>query len=162
MLWNSLTKNPVLALGILMFGLFLYQVAKQEKWGIFYNEKLVSTSCRGALVRLEKKIPANWRVSCEGNNLAVEIKEIAIPEKAPNLKALMYRQLANHMSFIAKMSQADILEKVLFVRFKIMHPQMEINAVTEGQYIVKLVTLETPEHIMTHLKSTVHVKETAK
>ncbi len=162
MLWNSLTKNPVLTAGIIMFGLFMYQVAKNEKWGIFYNEKFSTTSCRGALIRIEKKIPANWRATCEGNNLAVEIKELAIPEKAPNLRALMYRQLANHMSYVAKMSEPDILAKVLFVRFKIMHPEMEVNAVTEGQYIVKLVTLESPEHIMAHLKSTVHVKETAK
>ena len=162
MLWNSLMKNPVLAAGIIMFGLFLVQVARKEQWGIFYNEKLTSTSCKGASIRLVKKIPGNWNLFCEGNNMAVEIKEIAIPEKAPNLRSLMYRQLANHMSFIARSAETDILEKVLFVRFKLVHPQMEINAVTEGQYIVKLKTLESPEHIMAHLKSTVQVKETSK
>lgn len=160
MLWNSLMKNPILAMGIIMFSLFLFQVAKKEKWGIFHNEKLTTTSCTGVLVRLEKKVPENWKVFCEGNNLAVEIKEIAIPEKANNLKALMYRQLANHMSFVARMSTADILEKVLFVRFRLAHPQMTINAVTEGKFIVKLATLDNPEHIMTHLKSTVQVQET--
>ncbi len=145
-----------------MFGLFVTQVVRKEQWGFFYNDKLTSNSCRGALVKIDKKIPANWKAFCEGNNLAVEIKELAIPEKAPNLRTLMYRQLANHMSFIAKMSEPDILEKVFFVRFKVTHPQMEINAVTEGKFLVKLVSLESPEHIMTHLKSTVQVKETIK
>lgn len=145
-----------------MFGLFLSQVARQEKWGIFHNEKLTSTSCKGALVRIEKKIPANWKAFCEGNNLAVEIEEGAIPRDATNLRVLMYRQLANHMSFIARSSTPDILEKVFFVRFKLMHPRLTINAVTEGKFIVKLLTLETPEHIMTHLQSTVQVKETTK
>lgn len=155
-------KNPVLAIGIILFGLFIMQVARKEQWGFFYNEKLATTSCTGALIKIAKKVPDNWKVFCEGNNLAVEIRELAIPDKATNLRSLMYRQLANHMSFVARVSVPDILEKVLFVRFRITHPEMVINAVTEGKYIVKLATLETSEHIMTHLKATVQVKETPK
>lgn len=162
MVWKSLFRNPVLTAGIIMFGIFLSQVARKQQWGLFYNEKLIPTSCKAALVRIDKKIPENWKTFCEGNNLAVEIKEVAIPEDATNLQKLMYRQLANHMAFIARSSQVDILEKVFFVRLRLTHPKMEINAVTEGKYIVKLATLETPEHIMTHLKSTVQVKETVK
>ena len=157
-----LMQKPILAMGLIMFGLFLMQIYRGQKWGIFQNDKLIATSCRGVTIRLEKKIPANWRILCEGNNLAVEIEEIAIPEKATNLKTLMYRQLANHMSFVVRMSHSDILEKVMFVRFRLTHPKMVINAVTEGKFIVKLATLESPEHIMTHLKSTVQVKEDLK
>jgi hypothetical protein len=157
-----LMEKPVLAIGLLMFGLFIYQVAFDQKWSIFHNDKFIATSCKGVSVRLEKKIPENWKIFCEGNNLAVEINEIAIPTQATNLKTLMYRQLANHMTFVARSSHADILEKVLFVRFKLLHPKMTINAVTEGKFIIKLATLETPEHIMTHLKSTVQVKEDVK
>lgn len=155
-------QKPILAIGLIMFGLFIFQVARDQKWGIFHNEKLIATSCKAVVVRLEKKIPANWKIFCEGNNLAVDIKEIAIPENATNLKSLMYRQLANHMAFVARSSHSDILEKVFFVRFKVNHPKMVINAVTEGKYIVKLATLETPEHIMAHLQSTVQVKEDVK
>lgn len=162
MLWNSLLKNPMLAIGIILMGLFLAQVARKEQWGFFYNEKFTSTSCKGVSVRLEKKIPENWKILCEGNNLAVIINEVAIPTEASNLKVLMYRQLANHMAFVARSSEIDILEKVFFVRFQIIHPKMILNAVTEGKFIVKLATLETPEHIMTHLKSTVQVKEEMK
>lgn len=157
-----LMRKPVLAIGLIMFSMFLMQVYRGQKWGIFHNDKLIATSCKGVTVRLEKKIPANWKIYCEGNNLAVEINEIAIPKDASNLKTLMYRQLANHMSYIARISHTDILEKVFFVRFRLIHPKIEINAVTEGKYIVKLATLETPEHIMTHLKSTVQVKEEIK
>jgi len=152
----------VLIVGIVLFGLFINQVARDKKWGIFYNEKLTSTSCGGVLVRIKKKVPKNWKVFCEGNNLAVEIKEVAIPPEASNLQLLMYRQLANHMSFVARTSTVDILEKVMFVRFRLSHAKLEINAVTEGQYIVKLATLDNPEHVMSHLKSTVQVKETIK
>ncbi len=66
------------------------------------------------------------------------------------------------MSFVARNSHTDILEKVFFVRFRLVHPKMTVNAVTEGKYIVKLATLESPQHIMTHLKSTVQVKEETK
>ena len=149
-------------MGIIMFGLFLYQVAKKEKWGIFHNDKLSSTSCRGVLIGLEKRIPSNWKVFCEGNNLAVEIKELSVPENDPNFRQLMYRQLANHMAHVARNSSADILERVLFVRFHVVAPKLILDAVTEGQYIVKLATLENSEHIMTHLKTTVQVKETVK
>jgi hypothetical protein len=145
-----------------MFLLFLYQVASKEKWGIFANSKLIPTSCRGVLVGLERRIPENWKVFCEGNNLAVEIKELAIPEDVENIRPLLYRQLANHMAFLARNSANDILEKVFFVRFHLVHDKMTIDAVTEGKFIVKLSTLENSEHIMTHLKSTVQVKETVK
>ena len=155
-------KKPVLAIGLIMFALFLFQVNRGQKWGIFHNNKLMASSCGAVLIRIEKKIPANWKAFCEGNNLAVEINEIVIPKGANNLKTLMYRQLANYMAFVARSSHSDILEKVMFVRFKLMHPKMEINAVTEGKFIVKLATLEVPEHIMTHLQSTVQVKEEMK
>jgi hypothetical protein len=155
-------KKPVLMIGIIMFLLFLYQVASKEKWGIFANSKLIPTSCRCVLVGLERRIPENWKVFCEGNNLAVEIKELAIPEDVENIKPLLYRQLANHMAFLARNSANDILEKVFFVRFHLVHDKMTIDAVTEGKFIVKLSTLENSKHIMTHLKSTVQVKETVK
>lgn len=157
-----LMKKPILAIGLIMFGLFMYQVSRQQKWGLFHNDKLIATSCKGVTIRLEKNIPNNWKIFCEGNNLAVEVEEVTIPKNATNLRTLMYRQLANHMSFVARSSHTDILEKVFLVRFKLNHPKMVINAVTEGKFIVKLATLETPEHVMTHLQSTVQVKEETK
>lgn len=155
-------EKPILAIGLIMFGLFLYQVGTDQKWSIFSNDKLIPTSCKGVLVKLEKGIPENWKAFCEGNNMAIEINEVTIPPGASNLRTLMYRQLANHMSFVARNSHSDILEKVFFVRFKLTHPKMIINAVTEGKFIVKLKTLDTPDHIMAHLKSTVQVKEDIK
>jgi hypothetical protein len=157
-----LMKKPVLGVGFLMFILFIYQVSQDRKWGIFHNQKLMATTCSALIIRLNKQIPENWKAYCEGNNLAVEIKEITVPKRASNLKSLLYRQLVNHMTFVARNSHSDMLEKVFFVRFKLIHPKMTINAVTEGKFLVKLSTLETPEHIMTHLQSTVQVKEEGK
>jgi hypothetical protein len=162
MLWNSLMKKPILVIGIILFGLFLMQLNQKGKMGWLYNEKLISTSCKAALVKIQRKIPGNWNVFCEANNMAVEIQELTVPPEAKFLQSLMYRQLTNHMAYLARVSEPDILEKVYLVRFKLMHPKIEINAVTEGKFIVKLVHLESPDHIMAHLKSTVQVKETLK
>ena len=154
-------EKPVLMIGIILFGLFIHQVATKEQWSIFKNEKLLSSTCRAALVRIDKHIPGNWKTECEGNNLAVIIQEdIKTDEK--NLQMVMYRQLANHMTHLAKISQIDMVEKLMFVRFKLIHPELTINAVTEGQYIVKLATLEDPELIRSHFKSTVQVQEVRK
>lgn len=161
MILKSLMKNPILVIGIILFGLFIHQVATKEKWGIFSNDKLIPTSCRAALVRINKHIPQNWKTECEGNNLAVLITE-DFEGSAEKVQMLMYRQLANHMSHIAKVSTPDILEKVMFVRLQLIHPVLTVNAVTEGQYIVKLATLEDPELIRSHLKSTVQVQEVRK
>ncbi|MFA5584269.1 MAG: hypothetical protein WDA09_08635 [Bacteriovoracaceae bacterium] len=151
-------KNPILVIGIILFGLFIHQVATKEKWGIFHNDRYTPTSCRAAVVKIDKSIPANWKTECEGNNLAVFIKENTSVDDQ-NLQPLLYRQLANHMSYIAKIATIDVLEKVDWVRFKIIHEKMIINAVTEGKYIVKLATLEDPELIRSHLQSTVQVQE---
>lgn len=162
MFWNFLIKKPILAMGIIMFTAFMYQVAKKEGWIQGSSDRYASTSCKGVVVGLEKRIPDNWKVFCEENNLAVDIKEVTIPEKATNLQPLMYRQLANHMAHVARISSPDLLQKIFFVRFHIVHPGLTLDAVTEGKYIVKLATLENAEHIMAHLKATVQVKETVK
>jgi hypothetical protein len=162
MLWNSLLKNPILAIGILLFAIFIMQLGSQGKLKSLRNEKLIPTSCKAAIVKIQRTTPGNWNVFCESNNMAVEIEENMIPPDAQNIKSLMYRQLANHMSYLARASEPDILEKVHLIRLKMVHSQMEINAVTEGKFIVKLVNLESPDHIMAHLKSTVQVQETVR
>jgi hypothetical protein len=45
---------------------------------------------------------------------------------------------------------------------KIEHSKMEINAITEGKYVAKLATLNSPQAIIDHLKQTVQVKDTVK
>lgn len=155
-------QKPILGIGIILFGLFITQLSRDGQLNFLKRDKLQRTSCDAVVVKLEKAVPSNWKVFCEGNNLAAEINEVMIPPNAANLQALLYRQLANHLSYIARTSYVEILERVMFVRIKMVHPKVEINAVTEGQYIVKLATLESPEHIMAHLQSTVQVKETVK
>jgi hypothetical protein len=162
MLLNYLMKKPMLTVGVIMFGLVAYQAAQKEQWSIFSNAKLNPTSCSAAIIKLNKNIPGNWRIYCEKNNLAIEIKELVEIKNDDQLRPALYRQLANHMVFTVNNSQIDSLEKVDIVRYKLMHPKLEINAVTTGNYIVKLQTIKDPKYILDHLKSTVKVKETVK
>lgn len=162
MLLNSLMKKPMLTVGVIMFGLVAYQAGKKNQWGFLANPKLNPTSCSATLIKLQKATPGNWNPFCEKNNLAIEIKELTEIEDEKALRPFLYRQLANHMVFTVANSPVDLLEKVDIVRYKIMHPKLEINAVTTGSYIVKLQTIRDPKYILEHLKSTVNVKETVK
>ncbi len=160
MFLKLLFKSPMLSLGILMF--VTVGLGASGLLPIFDNPKLKPTSCRAALVKIEKGIPQNWKVSCDDNNLTVLIREMQVKKDEKELKAALYRQLANYLVELARVSQNDILEKVFFIRMEIDHPRMTINAVSEGQYVAKLATLNSPQFIMDHLKQTVQVKDVAK
>lgn len=150
----------MLAIGILMF--LMVWMSSGGRIPFFEREGVNPTPCKASLIRLEKQVPANWKLLCEGNNLAAEITELASESDPLKLKALLYRQMANHMVMLAKSSQPDILEKVFIVRLRLSHAKLEINAVSEGKYVAKLATLTSPDFIMQHLQQTVQVKETVK
>ncbi len=154
---NFLIKKPILAIGVLMFA--IVWIASGGKNPFFERQALKSTSCRAVLVKLERRLPADWKLFCEENNLAVEIRESSAL-KDDQLRAYLYRQLANALVEIAKSSEPDILEKVFIVRLKLGHPAIVLNAVSEGKYVAKLATLSTPEFISKHLQQTVQVQET--
>lgn len=162
---KSLMKNPVLAIGILFMVIFLFQLGNKYDWMGSRKRKLMPSSCKAVVVKLNRRIPANWKTECEGsdyNNLFVEINitEPKTSDVAPkNFKALIYRTLANNLILTAKNSPEDNLERTNMVRFRLNHPKVRINALTEGRFLVKLQTLSSPELIAQHLKVTVQVQE---
>lgn len=159
-----LTKYPILMVGLLLMALFLFQLRDK---GIFESrrESMTASSCKATRVMLDKRIPSNWNSLCEGNNLAISInyslKESEYKE-LDNLRAIMFRELANDLILIAKNSPIDSLERTDIVRVRMNHPKLEINALTEGKFIVKLATIKSSELLKEHLKATVQVKETKK
>lgn len=164
MVSKLLTKYPIFMLGLLMMTIFLFQLRDKGYFGS-RKERMIPTSCRAVRVKLEKRIPSTWSSSCEGNNLAVEIKfliEKGSVNDFNSLRAIMYRELANDLILIAKNSPSDSLERTDMVRIKISHSDLEINAITEGKFIIKLSTIKSKELIKDHLKATVQVKESKK
>ncbi len=161
MRFSFLMKNPILMIGILMMSILLFQLSEKGLFGS--KSRLVPSSCKAVRVKLDRRIPANWKTFCEGktvNNLVVEIEsplDKSLDKK--NLRAALYRNLANDMILIAKNSPADNLERTDFVRLKVTHPAGEINAITQGRYIAKLATLTDLKLISEHIKTTVQVRE---
>jgi len=160
---SKLLKNPVLIIGILFFIIFILDL-RSRKGSLLQRENVTASSCRSALVKLDKRIPKSWSTSCEKNNLAVEIASSFDEKKnkIERIKNYMYRELANSFIFIAKNAFTDSLEKVMIVRLKLTSPKLELNAVTEGKYIVKFKTMEKQKFILQHLRSTVQVQEVSK
>ena len=162
MLSKVLKGNPILMVGILFMTIFLFQLADK---GIFKarRDRLLPTSCRAALVKLNRRIPEHWKTLCEGNNMAViipmslgkmkDVKDLKL------VKAAMYRELANDLVVVAKNSPSDNLERVDIVRLKLSSPRLVISAVTEGKFIVKLATITNKRLLGQHLERTVQVKE---
>ena len=162
MISKTLFKNPMLIIGILMMFIFLYNLNKKN--GIFSkrNNLLKAHSCTALLVKLEKRIAANWTAGCEGNSLAVtvdyELDEKKIAAKT-NIKEILYRELANYLIIVAKNSPSDNLERTDYVRIRLKHKAYTINALTPGKHLVKFQTLTSPKMIAEHMKTTVSVQE---
>ena len=164
---KSLMKNPILAIGILFMVIFLFQLGEKNSWLESRKRKLMPSSCKAVTVKLDRRIPASWKTICEGkdfNNLFVNmnLEEDNKKDKDQDQKSLkrtLYRTLANNMILTAKNSPADNLERTNMIRFKLNHPKLVIDALTEGRFLVKLQTLTSAELIAEHLKVTVQVKE---
>lgn len=164
--FKSLMKNPILAIGILMMFIFLATAGPKLGWWESRTDKLRPTSCKAVIVKLERRIPANWQTGCEGprrTNLYVTINEAENSNIQNNLeKQYIYRLLANHMISIAKNSPVDNLERTPYVRIRLHYRERVINALTEGRFIIKLATLTDPKLIAEHLKVTVQIQEAGK
>lgn len=154
-------KNPLLMIGLLFLFIFIHQLGQN---GYLTRTKLIPTSCRAVLVKLDRRIPKSWNTKCEGNNLAVSIPFVIKKElkDKTKLRAFAYRELANNLVLIAKNSPEDNLEKTDIVRVQFFGDKLEINAVSEGRYVVKLATIKSPQLLKEHLKNTVQVKEQIK
>ena len=162
--YKKLIQNPILAIGILMMFIFLATAGPKLGWWQSRADKLRPTSCKAVIVKLAKRIPQNWDAFCEGEtkeNLAVVIQS-PHEELKNNLKEILYRSLANDLIIIAKNSPSDNLERTPYVRVEVNHPQLNLNALTQGKFLDKLKTLTVPKLIAEHLKMTVQIQEITK
>ncbi len=156
MVVKILWEKPILTIGILMFSIFLFQVSK--------NKSYIATSCRSTLVMLEKRVPVTWKCSCLKNELTVDVLETEVGDhqNTQDLRMKLYRNMANHLIFIAKNSPQDSLERVDIIRLRLIHPKVVIQAFSLGKNAVKLSTITSKKFIAEHLKATVKIKETFK
>lgn len=150
-------------IGVLLMSLFIMSLFRQGK--LSYKESLTPTSCRAVLVKLDRRIPASWNTECDGNNLNVVIQKDLKAKDEDDLDAIrkiLYRELANDLVALASNSPSDNLERTDYVSVKMVHPKMEIGALSEGRYVVKFATLRDQRLLMEHLQQTVQVQERVK
>lgn len=162
-------KNPVLMIGVILMGLFI--TSQVREGGIGYRESLTPTSCKAVLVKLDRRIPESWQTKCTRNNLHVTMKKTIQPQledlgENPDIelvktryRQLLFRELANDLILLAKNSPESNLERTEIVTIKLLHPQLEIGAMTEGRFVAKFATLTDIKLIMEHLQQTVQVQE---
>ena len=155
-------KKPVLIIGILFMVIFLMDLNRR---GLLSKrrELLQATSCRAALVKLDRRIPKTWKTDCKGNNMEVETP-LPLPKNIPpnKVKSFYYRELANYLVTIAIHSPDDNLEKTGWIHVKMEGDQLILNAYTKGEDLVKLATMTDNQFISKHLQRTVKITEKAK
>jgi hypothetical protein len=122
-------KNPLIIIGLILCYLLYSYMVRNGIWDQ-HRDSLNATSCKSVLVKLKKNAPKNWQVFCEQKSLtlAVEVNSEVdqIPASPPstadsktipkalegeNLKKALYRELANIMIDIAKLSSHVGLDK---------------------------------------------------
>lgn len=164
MFLNNIIKKPILPIGILITYILIHDLSERGIINLSKRKEILkATSCRAVLVKLDRRIPKNWKTSCKDNNLTITInKNLDNLKNKKNVKQYLYRELANDIIYTAKTSPNDNLERVLSVRFILKSKKMVINAITFGEDIAKFYTLKSKKLILKHLKNTVHVKEQIK
>lgn len=158
MLWKLPIKNPIFSLGILMMIIVFFDLARRGVIPSFYQQ-LIPSSCKSALVMLDKRLPKNWKTKCDRNNMSIIVHSQIKAAEKQDLPQILYRDLANKLQFVARNTPRENLERTLSVRLDINHPAMTIYAWTEGQNLAKLSTMTDPSLIAQHLKTTVKVQE---
>ena len=157
-------KNPILSIGILFFIIFLFQLNKS---GYFEKRRKVysAASCTAVVVKLKKVVDNNWSLECNGHfadrtdTLEVMIKLQSSPEMKLTQKAFAYREMANYLSFVAKNSPSDNLERLSWVKISILTFEGQADGVVSGISLSKMRTLKTQEGLMGHLQNSVSVKD---
>ena len=162
-MYNFLMKKPIFAIGILFFAIFLFQFQTSD---YMKNRKKMYTaaSCTAVTVRLNKVKPTEWNVDCQGtfadksDTLLIEVPLITNNDKIPP-KVAAYRELANHLNFVAKNAPNDNLERTSWVKVSVTHPTGQADGIIPGMMLAKMKTVETTEALAEHLKTSVRVKD---
>ena len=93
--------------------------------------------------------------------MAITIRSQQQVKNSSSLPRSLYRELANSLQFIATNALNESLERTLIVRVHLIHPMLEINAITEGKDLARLATIRRPEFIAQHLKATVQIQQSS-
>jgi hypothetical protein len=163
MIFQYLMKKPVLAIGIILFTVFILDPKTQaflsEKFG---NKNLIPNDCKAILSRLESQLPKDLKLECEEYTLVIRRDAMSLTTNQGTIKELLYRTMANDLVSIAQMANEETLRLVTVIYYKIDHKELAIWGLTNGPEIVVFKNLKSKMAIAQHLQESVKVKEVPK
>lgn len=162
MLWNSLMKKPMLVIGIIMMVLFIYSLRSGKSGqGFFYNRDVFkSWSCKPVVLMLEKSAPKTWSYTCTESLLKIAVE---MDEKLSQTqeRQLLYREMANGLIYVSKVSPEENLERIPVVQFYLVGTHLRVDGVVSGEELIKFKNISNAELLRQHFKASVQVKEIA-
>lgn len=164
---KGIMKYPVLIAGVLMFSLFLSQETTHIWWKKVWHQistRYIPSTCNALVDRTELKAPKDWSFDCSGTQLLIITTPFDKDGKAKftshrELRVMMYKEVANNLSRLAKSSNLETLEFLKHIKLILKHKNLEITATTDGQAVAKFAKLKAKQDILDHLRLTVKVSE---
>ena len=165
-MYQFFIKKPIFSIGVLVFVIFLFQL---NQMGYFEkrNKVFTTASCNAILVKIDRIKPKEWVTECSGHfadqtdTLSVS-SPFNVTDPKIDIKIFAYREMANHLSFLAKNAPTDNLEKLSWVKISVIHSKGQADGITSGRLLAKMRTVQTNEGLMEHLRNSVKVKDTFK
>ena len=160
MIWKKAFKYPVLIIGIILFGLYIFDPKTKEFWRK-YNRRFIPSTCDALVSRSASKADTTWSFDCPGIQLlVVKIPYESQPnEKYPVTRVNMYKLLANSLVNLSKITNPETMENLQLLKVIVENPRLNILAKTDGEAIVGFLKFKTQEDIAAHLKLTVKTQE---
>lgn len=160
MIWSKAMKYPVLIIGIILFIIFINEETTKKWWYQKVKRSRIPSTCDAVLDRVAPKAPKSWSLECPGTQLLViDVKFETTAKSSKEQRVIMYKELANNLSRLAKFSNIETLEFLKNIKLNMKHKDLEINSLTDGQAVAKFINLKRQEDILKHLQLTVKVSE---
>ena len=157
MIWKNALKYPVLAVGVILFTLYITNPKTKEYWDN-HAKKFVPNSCEAVKERILKKEAKRWKLECPGTVRLIVKVDLTKRAKKVNI-ITQYRELANTLVNIGKLANPETLSYLKVVEVYLRSDITEIKAVTNGQALVELAQKKSQDAIAKHLKMTVKTQE---
>ncbi len=162
MIWQRAMKYPVLVIGVVLFGIFLSD-PKTEIWWDKVQRRYKPSTCDAVMSRTEKKTPIGWKMACPTiHKLVVDIPVMSDIKHYNQLRVIMYKSLANHLTKFSQISNPETVIRLQKLQINLVHKDLKIESITDGKSVIEFLKLKKQEDIIRHLKHTVKVKEVKK
>ena len=156
MFWQRAMKYPVLIIGIVFFGLYITNPKTKEFWENHFG-KMKPSTCRVTVERFKKNSQKDWSFHCPSTqSLSIEIKSELADKYS---RALLYKELANSLSYLGHKTNPETLGYLKKVSVKLIHPKLTIDAITDGPAINQMAQTKDRETLFDILKLSVRTKE---